>query len=152
MIIALFVILAVTHIHGSSGHAVEDENSQLHSATQPAKMEPAAVTKSDANQTPSARPTLPAPAATSAAPPRRPPQPQPSLFAGIAESIFGPKSEPRPAITDDELRVKVWISKDTGYYYCADDPYTKSAETGEFVSQSDALLEGYRSRIGQFCD
>ncbi len=148
-IIALFVVLAVTHFDGSPSHAEETANSQQHTVTQPAPVKLAAVPPSAPNQSPSAQTALPEPSATA---PRRPPEPQPSLFASIEASIFGPKPETPPKINDEELRVKVWISKDTGYYYCADDPYTKSAETGEFISQGDALLEGYRSRLGQFCD
>jgi hypothetical protein len=57
-----------------------------------------------------------------------------------------------PTIDDDQLRVQVWTSKNSGYYYCTDDPYAKSAQPGAFMSQGDALQSGYRPILGQFCD
>ncbi len=151
-IIALFAVLAVTHIHASPVQQLGSENPQQHGALPPAPMEHADVPQSSLTQAPSAQPTVPTPPSPRAVAPARSHQAQPSLFASIEESIFGPKPETTPTINDEQLRVQVWISKGTGYYYCADDPYSKSVQPGEFMSQGVALVEGYRSRLGQFCD
>jgi hypothetical protein len=46
----------------------------------------------------------------------------------------------------------VWTSKSSGYYYCTDDPYYKTVNPGAFMLQGDALQNGYRPILGQFCD
>jgi len=95
---------------------------------------------------------LPPPATV---PPRPHRRPQPSAFANFIKTVFGfdpDNSDASPEIDEDQLRVQVWTSKSSGYYYCTDDGFYKNVQPGSFMSQGDALQSGYRSILGQFCD
>jgi hypothetical protein len=106
---------------------------------------------SDASRTTAstqASPPLPATASTK---PRQ--KPQESLISGLSKAFHGSDAdETKPQINEDQLRAQVWASKNSGYYFCTDDPIYKTVQPGEFMNQGDALQSGYRSILGQFCD
>ena len=105
------------------------------------------VDQAPADSVPQSAPVHPA-----AVPPRAP-RSQVSSLAHLANTIFGsPDNSTENTINDDQLRIQVWTSKTNGYYYCTDDPFYKSVQPGEFMSQGDALQSGYRSILGQFCN
>ncbi len=110
---------------------------------------PAAQPAPAIQSTPGVQPAPSAPAATTA------PQtddPSASPLVNLANSIFGSKPATGPPINDHQMGVQVWAIQSSGYYYCADDPYTKSGQPGTLMAQGDALQAGYRARLGQFCN
>jgi hypothetical protein len=95
-----------------------------------------------------------------APPPQQPEGPPPSALEKFAKLLVGSEPEnpddapppPLPQIRPDQLGVPVWISKTSGYFYCTDDPYFKTINPGALTSQGDALQNGYRPVLNQFCD
>ncbi len=148
----LMLTLAVAHI-GSSGGRSADSESPLPPPAQQSSTPPPATSVSDL--TPQAGPVQAPQPPPAAGPPRPHRRPQPSEFANFIRTVFGydpDKSGASTQIDEDQLRVQVWTSKSSGYYYCTDDAYYKSVQPGTFMSQGDALQSGYRSRLGEFCD
>jgi hypothetical protein len=143
-LIGVLLILLVTHIHGSSDHPVKSMPQQQ--ATIPSDS-PIDVSGSDHEFTKQGPPT---PAAIPLG--NQPKPPEPSTFSKIASSIFGTGSDGSPKISDYQMGLAVWTSQSSGYYYCSDDPYVKSVESGVPMLQGDALQAGYRPRLGQFCN
>jgi len=146
-IFALILTLAVTHIGGSFGRSAGSGSAQ-----QPTAPPAASSVSVDPPQT---GPIQAPPAPPAAVPPRSHRRPQPSLLANLAKTYLGYESGNSDASTEideDQMRVQVWTSKSSGYYYCTDDGYYKKVQPGTFMSQGDALQSGYRSRLGQFCD
>jgi hypothetical protein len=138
--IGLLLILLVTHIHGSSDRTIKNA-AQRQSALPP---DSSVDETGTANQFPKQGPPLP--------PLNRPKPSEPSVFSKIANSIFGTGSDASPKINDYQMGLAVWTSQSSGYYYCSDDPYVKSVQSGVPMLQGDALQAGYRPRLGQFCN
>lgn len=144
-IFALILTLAVAHVASFWGKPQAAGPPQRSSA-------PPAASVASVNSVQ----TVPvqAPSATPARRPTPPPEPQPSLLEDIESNLFGKQPGPIPAreISPDQLHVKVWTSKSSGYYYCTDDAYYKSVQPGTFMDQSDALQSGYQPILGDFCN
>ena len=50
------------------------------------------------------------------------------------------------------LNVKVWVNKSTGIYYCPDSaPYGRS-EPGAYMTQGEAVQNGYSPALGEPCE
>jgi len=47
--------------------------------------------------------------------------------------------------------VKVWASKQVGYYYCPGSTLYLKAEPGMMMTQAQALETGYRPATGEYC-
>jgi len=148
LIFALIFTLAVDHIESSSRRSAEAGSLQQ-SIARPAT----ASVSADSTQTRS----LPAPPAPSATP--QPQADQPSLFDRFAVTFLGYKPEKPEVdayiqipIDKDHVRVQVWTSKSSGYYYCTDSPYYTMVRPGSFMAQRDALQSGYQPKLGQFCN
>jgi hypothetical protein len=148
----LILTLALAHIGGSvnqSGGSGSPQQPPARQSTTPPSATSASVVTPQTGPIPA---PLPPPATV---PPRSHRRPQPSPFANFVKTVFGfdfDKSDANPEIDEDQLRVQVWTSKSSGYYYCTDDGYYKNVQPGTFMSQGDALQSGYRSILGQFCD
>jgi hypothetical protein len=159
-ILALVFILAVTQIHSSAPRPAAAAS--LQQPVKPPADSGAGNVTSQINtvSVPSAPATQAGPSAPAVAPTAMPaatPAPQrddsaPSPFANLTSGIFGSKSDAGPAINDHQMGVQVWTIQSSGYYYCAEDPYIKSVQSGSFMPQGDALQGGYRPRLGQFCN
>ena len=83
----------------------------------------------------------------------------PSPFMSVVNFVFGIKSgldgstmRRATAIDPAHVAVPVWTSKTSGYYYCTDDQYYKLVRPGSFMTQRDALQNGYQPKLGKFCD
>lgn len=92
--------------------------------------------------------------------PEQPQKPEATPLEKFAKLFVGSDTEnpddapppPLPQIREDQLGVEVWISKTSGYFYCTDDPYFKTVNPGALMPQGDALQNGYRPILNQFCD
>lgn len=82
-----------------------------------------------------------------------PPPPPQSIFDTFVDNVTG-RTHPLPIIEidDDEVPVRVWTSQKTGYYFCTDNDFYKNVQPGSFMSQGEALQNGYRPKVGQFCE
>lgn len=146
LVIGLVAILALTHIHipGTSEHPVQTAPQQ-YVATPTAPPADASDTLRDfPKQAPPTPSTIPS---TNQSKP-----PEPSAFSKLADSIFGTGSDGSSKINDYQMGLAVWTSQRSGYYYCSDDPYARSVQSGVPMLQGDALQAGYRPRLGQFCN
>jgi len=153
-ILGLILIFGLTQIHSATPKPSSDATLQrpTTSATPSAAgdstlsadpVSAAAPLSSPAVQSPpTAAPSTPASQAN---------EPSDSPIVNFANSIFGSKPG-GPPINDHQMGVLVWTIQSSGYYYCADDPYTKTGQPGTFQAQGDALQAGYRARLGQFCN
>jgi hypothetical protein len=89
--------------------------------------------------------------------PQAPPatvRPQPdrgwtSSFASFFEGFMPVEKTP---IDKSQDGVLVWISKGSGYYYCAGSPYYQQVQPGALMSQGDALQSGYQPKLGDACN
>jgi len=147
----LLLTLAVGHVGSSSTSSAGSGSAQQFTAQQSATPPQATNVSSVPPQTDSIQAPQPPPATV---PPRAHKRSQPSPFANFVKIVFGfdLNSDASNEIDEDQLRVQVWTSKTSGYYYCTDDGYYKNVQPGSFMSQADALQSGYRSILGQFCD
>ncbi len=143
---ALTMTFAVAHLQSSLGRVERNDPPQLTAPSVPVALPAASAVVSQPG--PAQAPPPPA-----AAPPKSHRRPPDSLLASLSKAFIGNDSdESKPQIDDDQMHVRVWTSKSSGYYYCTDDPYYKNAQPGAFMSQGDALQSGYRSILGQFCN
>jgi hypothetical protein len=148
----LMLTLALARVDSSIGRSAGSESPQQPPAQQSTTPPPAPSVSVLTPQTGLIEAPLPPPATS---PPRSHRRPQPSAFANFVKTFFGfdlDNSDAGTEIDEDQLRVQVWTSKSSGYYYCTDDEFYKNVQPGSFMSQGDALQSGYRSRLGQFCD
>lgn len=146
--IGLLLILLVTSLHGPSNHPAKSVVQQ----PLPSQRETPTDSPVDASGTdhPFLRQGPPVPPATPASNQEK--LPEPSTLSKIASSVFGFGSDGDPKISDYQMGLAVWTSQSSGYYYCSDDPYVKSVQSGVAMLQGDALQAGYRPRLGQFCN
>jgi hypothetical protein len=84
-------------------------------------------------------------------------RPPPTPLERLGQLFWGtePVKPQGPIIIEidkDRVGVMVWTSKISGYYYCIDDPYYKTVQPGAFLTQRDALQNGYQPKLGQFCN
>jgi hypothetical protein len=49
------------------------------------------------------------------------------------------------------LKVKVWVDKSTGIYYCPDSPMYGHSESGAYIAQGEAVQTGYSPALGEPC-
>lgn len=92
--------------------------------------------------------------------PQQPQAPDASLLEKLGKLFAGSDTvdpddappPPLPQIREDQLGVQVWTSKTSGYFYCTDDPSAKTVSPGALMPQGDALQNGYRPILNQFCD
>jgi hypothetical protein len=49
------------------------------------------------------------------------------------------------------LKVKVWINKSTGIYYCSDSTMYGRSALGSYMAQGDAIQTGYSPALGKPC-
>jgi hypothetical protein len=109
--------------------------------------------QTEPSQTPSVQAApvqAPAAAPTVAPPPLN--QRVTSTLTRLLYSVFGRDPDADREINDSQLRVQVWTSQSSGYYYCTDDEFYKTVQPGAFMTQGDALQSGYRPKIGEFCN
>ena len=52
----------------------------------------------------------------------------------------------------DSLKVKVWVDKSTGLYYCADSTMYGHSGSGAYVAQGEAVQTGYSPALGEPCE
>lgn len=148
----LMLTLALAHVDSSISRSAGSGSPPQPAAQQSTTPPPAPSVSVLTPQTGPMEAPLPPPATV---PPRPHRRPQPSAFANFIKTVFGfdpDNSDASPEIDEDQLRVQVWTSKSSGYYYCTDDGFYKNVQPGSFMSQGDALQSGYRSILGQFCD
>ena len=50
------------------------------------------------------------------------------------------------------LKVKVWVNKSTGIYYCPDSPIYGHSEPGAYVDQGEAVQDGYSPALHEPCE
>jgi hypothetical protein len=73
-------------------------------------------------------------------------------FKDLGQLVLGATSEGKTGIKKDQDGVPVWISKNNGYYYCADSRYYRTLSPGAFMPQGKALQSGYQPKLGHPCD
>jgi hypothetical protein len=73
-------------------------------------------------------------------------------FKDLGHLVLGATSEGKTGIKKDQDGVQVWISKNNGYYYCADSRYYRTLSPGAFMPQGKALQSGYQPKLGHLCD
>ena len=49
------------------------------------------------------------------------------------------------------LKVKVWVNKSTGIYYCPDSAMYGHSALGSYMAQRDAIQTGYSPSLGEPC-
>jgi len=49
------------------------------------------------------------------------------------------------------LKVKVWVNKSTGIYYCPDSAMYGRSAPGSYMSQGDAIQTGHSPALGEPC-
>jgi hypothetical protein len=52
----------------------------------------------------------------------------------------------------DSLKVKVWVDKSTGIYYCPDSAMYGHSEPGAYMAQAEAVQTGYSPTLGEPCE
>lgn len=58
----------------------------------------------------------------------------------------------RPKLVEKaQLNVKVWADKQSGYYYCSDNRMNGRTGSGRYMTQGEALQEGYTPSMGLPC-
>jgi hypothetical protein len=50
------------------------------------------------------------------------------------------------------LKVKVWVDKATGIYYCPDSAMYGHSEPGAYMAQGEAVQTGYSPALGEPCE
>ncbi len=80
------------------------------------------------------------------------PQPDGPWTSSIASFFEGFLPKAKTPIDKSQNSVQVWISKGSGYYYCAGSPYYEKVQPGAFMSQGDALQSGYQPKLGDACN
>ncbi|HEX4642661.1 MAG TPA: PilZ domain-containing protein [Candidatus Acidoferrales bacterium] len=138
----LILILTIVHVSGSSSRPVQ-------SVSRAAAGTSAVVADGSDSTADSTEPA--------AVDPDQPPSANP--FMNLVNFVFGIKSElnqpfGRHAVAIDpaHVAVPVWTSKTSGFYYCTDSDYYKLVTPGRFMTQRDALQNGYQPKLGRFCD
>jgi hypothetical protein len=56
-----------------------------------------------------------------------------------------------PPIEKAQLNLKVWTDKQSGYYYCQGDRFYGRTSAGSYVSQGQALQQGYTPAMNVPC-
>jgi len=46
---------------------------------------------------------------------------------------------------------KVWVNKQSGFYYCSGSAFYGKIKPGRYMAQGDALQTGYRPNSGEYC-
>jgi len=85
----------------------------------------------------------------------RPQQASSPSLASFAARLLGydsDRADARMQLNEDQVEVRVWTSKSSGYYYCPDDLDYKSVKKPTQRTQLEALQSGYQPRLGQFCN
>jgi hypothetical protein len=49
------------------------------------------------------------------------------------------------------LKVRVWVNRSTGIYYCPDSATYGHSEAGVYMAQGDAVQTGYTPALGEPC-
>jgi PilZ domain len=75
-----------------------------------------------------------------------------ALFKGFSDFFLGSGLNQKTSIDAHQDHVQVWVSKRSGYYYCADTPYYEKLLPGAAMAQGLALQSGYQPRLGEPCD
>jgi hypothetical protein len=57
----------------------------------------------------------------------------------------------RTGSEETKLKVKVWVNKSTGIYYCSDSAMYGHSALGSYMAQGDAIQTGYSSALGKPC-
>ena len=50
-----------------------------------------------------------------------------------------------------QLNMKVWADKQTGFYYCAGSRFYGHTQSGQYISQGEALQAGYTAAMNEPC-
>lgn len=50
------------------------------------------------------------------------------------------------------LKLRVWVNKSTGVYYCPDSAMYGRSERGAYMTQGDAVQTGYTPALGEPCE
>src|ERR1700741_699684 len=58
---------------------------------------------------------------------------------------------PQKPIEKAQLKIKVWTDKHSGLYYCPGYPLYGHTSAGGYVTQGEALQEGYTPAMNQPC-
>jgi hypothetical protein len=83
-----------------------------------------------------------------------------SLLLGIALLIgvsilyyfFMGSWQPRPqSLGDSQLKIRVWADKSAGIYYCPDSTLYGRTQSGQYVTQGEALQGGYSPSLNEPC-
>lgn len=139
----MVLALAVAGMKGRLGHS--GGGASLQQSTAP-------VEASSAGFAPPQVAIPQAPPAADETPRPKPHRQSTSLLESLTASFLGNDSDARIEIDDDQIGVRVWTSKRSGYFYCADSPFYRTLRPGSFMTQGDALQSGYQPRREHFCD
>jgi hypothetical protein len=50
-----------------------------------------------------------------------------------------------------QQEMKVWTNKSTGFYYCPDSPNYGQTDSGQYMTQNEALRNGYTAALNEPC-
>ena len=59
--------------------------------------------------------------------------------------------QPTPKVTSEKPAVKIWANKRSGLYYCPDSKLYGKLTPGTYMSQSEAIKNGYQPATNQEC-
>jgi len=115
---------------------------------------------SNAPSAPGPGPSLPAPVGQapndvagnpSAIPPPQVARPAEVTWLSILKRTFGFSDDGHAGLDAAALAAAVWTDTRSGFYYCTDSPYFGKLQPGSFVTQGNALQNGYQPKLGSYC-
>jgi hypothetical protein len=70
----------------------------------------------------------------------------------VANSSWKLPQENQPKVLERaQLNRKVWADKQTGFYYCAGTRLYGHTQSGQYISQGEALQAGYTAAMNEPC-
>jgi hypothetical protein len=59
---------------------------------------------------------------------------------------------PTPKVVREKSSIKTWVNQRSGLYYCPDSKFYGKLTPGTYMSQSEAIQNGYRPVANQACE
>ena len=60
--------------------------------------------------------------------------------------------QPTPKAVKEKSAIKIWANQRSGFYYCPDSKFYGKLTPGVYMSESEALQNGYRPVANQACE
>lgn len=70
----------------------------------------------------------------------------------VLSYFFANSWRPRPQhLADAQLKIRVWADKSAGVYYCPDSSLYGRTQSGQYMTQGEALQSGYSAALNEPC-